>query len=237
MVRLIQLTCLVVVVSANVNRPWLAPDKPIAERVAALLEQMTLEEKVNQTLNDFYHGGMSPAGLPGPGTPGERAIASEGMRYLFKFCLNANLTECIAHRNHFATVAATQTRLGIPLSFATETLHGSAYGPQYPNPINLGSTWNTSLVTAVFSQTAAMAAATGVNVGLSPVVNMYNDPRFGRFQEGFSEDPLLTSALGVASGGCVLHARPFSCKPPPLWFVLRSNRTPGPSIRSKSLPC
>jgi beta-glucosidase len=194
-----QLTiCLAVVAgTASEDRPWASAGKPIAERVAALLKEMTLEEKINQTLNDYYDGAMSPGFLPGP--EGQRAIASEGMRYLFTFCSNKNITACIKNRNHYATVAATQTRLGIPLSFSAETLHGARYGPQYPMPINLGSSWNESLVTEVFSQTAAMAAATGVNIGLSPVVNMFPDPRFGRLQEGFSEDPLLTSAMGVAA--------------------------------------
>eukprot|EP01052_Picozoa_sp_SAG31_P059472 SAG31_NODE_18768_length_623_cov_1.185115_2_plen_73_part_01 len=72
------------------------------------------------------------------------------------------------------------------------------YGPQYPMPINLGSTWNDSLVTAIGAQTAAVARAVGINIGLSPVVNMYPDPRFGRLQEGFSEDPYLTSRMGAA---------------------------------------
>ena len=56
------------------------------------------------------------------------------MRYLFKFC-PGNLTECINTRNHFQTIAVTQTRLGIPISFSEETLHGSIYAPQYVGPL------------------------------------------------------------------------------------------------------
>ena len=52
---------------------------------------------------------------------------------------------------------------------------------------------------AVGAQTAAVARAVGINIGLSPVVNMFPDPRFGRLQEGFSEDPHLTSRMGVAA--------------------------------------
>ena len=105
-------------------------------------------------------------------------------------------------RNHFQTIAKEQSRLGIPISFkfAEETLHGSLYLlriPQYPMPINLGCTWNDSLVEQVFSETAWQASAVGINVGLSPVVNMFPDARFGRMQEGFSEDPYLTSRWGL----------------------------------------
>ena len=81
---------------------------PIAERVADLLKRMTLEEKVNQTLNDFY------AGAFGPGVPadpaGQMAIASEGMRYMFKFCAktdvgsDADVEACISAINHFQTL-------------------------------------------------------------------------------------------------------------------------------------
>lgn len=83
-------------------------------------------------------------------------------------------------------------------------------------PVNLGCTWNDTLVQQVFNQTAWQASALGINVGLSPVVNMFPDPRFGRLQEGetpynvhaeprifdhvgFSEDPYLTSRMGVSA--------------------------------------
>jgi beta-glucosidase len=166
---------------------------------------MTLEEKVNQTLNDYFDGAFGPVVPSDPA--GQAAIASEGMRYLFKFCATESprhvkepsmlVAECIQTRNHFQTIAKEQSRLGIPISFAEETLHGSLYSPQYPMPINLGCTWNDSLVEQVFSETAWQASAVGINVGLSPVVNMFPDARCGRMQEGFSEDPYLTSRWGL----------------------------------------
>ena len=172
-------------------RPWMDANAPIEQRVQLLLTAMTTEEKVNQTLNDFCTPGRKQARPSDPEgkTPmvcSDADIASEGMRYLFKFCGGHNASECTAARNRIAA-AANRSRLGIPLSWAEETLHGSMYSPQYPMPINLGSTWNDSLVTAVGAQTAAVARAVGINIGLSPVVNMYPDPRFGRLQEGFSE--------------------------------------------------
>ena len=62
-------------------------------------------------------------------------------------------------------------------------------------PINLGCTWNDSLVEQVFSEAAWQASAVGINVGLSPVVDMFPDARFGRMQEGFSEAQDAKQAL------------------------------------------
>ena len=170
--------------------------QPIAARVKDLLGRMTLEEKVNQTLNDYADGAFG-GGVPAD-PQGQRAIASEGMRYLFKFC-TGNLSSCIDTINHFQTVAKEQSRLGIPISFSLETLHGTIYAPQLPMPINLGSSWNASLVRQGFKHTAAALTAVGGNIGLSPVVNMFPDPRFGRLQEGFSEDPYLSGLMGIAA--------------------------------------
>jgi beta-glucosidase len=170
--------------------------QPISARVADLLGRMTLEEKVNQTLNDFADGAFG-GGIP-KDVKLQEAIASEGMRYLFKFC-TTDLPTCINTINHFQTLARHNTRLGIPISFSEETLHGSLFAPQLPMPINLGSSWNLSLVEQGFKHTAAALTKVGGNIGLSPVVNMFPDPRFGRLQEGFSEDPFLSGQMGIAA--------------------------------------
>jgi beta-glucosidase len=167
--------------------------QPIDVRVADLLSKMTLEEKVNQTLNDFSNGAFG-GGIP-TDEKMQMVIASEGMRYLFKFCSTTQpktgpdkdenpLTACINTINHFQTLAKEKSRLGIPISFSLETLHGTIYAPQLPMPINLGCSWNESLVERGFAHTAAALTMVGGNVGLSPVVNMFPDPRFGRLQEG-----------------------------------------------------
>ena len=66
-------------------------------------------------------------------------------------------------------------------------------------PINQGCSWNASLVSAIATRIAAEARAIGVDTVFAPVVNMNVDPRFGRFQEGFSENPALTAAMGAAA--------------------------------------
>ena len=172
-------------------------DAPIASRITDLISRMTLEEKVNQTLNDFMCGGMGPQPLPTDRT-GQLALVSEGMRYLFKFC-SGDIATCINTINHYQTLAKEGTRLGIPVSFSLETLHGSMFAPQLPMPVNLGCSWNESMVEQGFVYTAAALTMIGGNIGLSPVVNMFPDPRFGRLQEGFSEDPYLSSRMGIAA--------------------------------------
>eukprot|EP01050_Picozoa_sp_SAG11_P029867 SAG11_NODE_8586_length_998_cov_1.946607_1_plen_264_part_01 len=153
--------------------------QPIGARVSDLLSKMTLEEKVNQTLNDFADGAFG-GGIP-KDEKLQEVIASEGMRYLFKFCTK-DLADCINTINHFQTIAKHKTRLGIPISFSEETLHGSIFAPQLPMPINLGCSWNESLVEQGFKHTAGALTMVGGNIGLSPVVNMFPDPRFGRLQ-------------------------------------------------------
>ena len=77
--------------------------QPIDVRVADLLGRMTLQEKVNQTLNDFY----AEHGLPSDSErTGQLAVASEGMRYLFKICVGQTTpAACIDRINHWQTVA------------------------------------------------------------------------------------------------------------------------------------
>jgi beta-glucosidase len=184
------------VVGAAAKPLYLDPSAPIADRISDLLGRMTLEEKVNQTLNDYFCGAFGP---PLPTDPADQlAIVSEGMRYLFKFC-TSDVETCINTINHYQTLARESSRLGIPVSFSVETLHGSIFVPQLPMPVNLGCTWNTSVVEAGFQLTAQGLTMVGGNIGLSPVVNMFPDPRFGRLQEGFSEDPYLSGIMGVAA--------------------------------------
>lgn len=91
------------------------------------------------------------------------------------------------------------TRLGIPVTFIMETLHSG--GPDctiFPMPINYASSWNASALEMSAKVIADEARAVGTDRGFSPVVNMFPDQRYGRVQEGYSEDPHLTSVMGAA---------------------------------------
>jgi len=94
-----------------------------------------------------------------------------------------------------------ESRLGIPVIFHEECLHGQAAvgGTSFPQPIGLGATFDTELVEALYTMTAAEARSRGAHQALTPVVDVARDPRWGRVEETFGEDPFLAAQLGVAA--------------------------------------
>lgn len=93
------------------------------------------------------------------------------------------------------------TRLGIPVIFHEECLHGHAAkgGTSFPQPIALGATFNPELVESLYTMTAEEARVRGTHQALTPVVDVARDPRWGRVEETFGEDPYLVSRLGIAA--------------------------------------
>ena len=92
------------------------------------------------------------------------------------------------------------TRLGIPLSFVIETSHcGAAGGTIFPMGITQGASWNTTLAHVVGQAIAKEARAWGGDRGLSPEINVCTDPRFGRIEENFGEDPAHVTAFTTAA--------------------------------------
>jgi beta-xylosidase len=94
-----------------------------------------------------------------------------------------------------------ESRLGIPVIFHEECLHGQAAkeGTSFPQPIALAATFDPSLVERLYAMTAAEARVRGTHQALTPVVDVARDPRWGRVEETFGEDPYLISRLGVAA--------------------------------------
>jgi beta-glucosidase len=195
--------------SAYLN-PKLAPEK----RVTDLLARMSLEEKAAQmmcvwqqkaqTLVDadgnfdlkkatkaFKHGhGIGQVGRPSdagalPTNP-RRGRTARGQ---------AELTNAI--QKFFLE----NSRLGIPVIFHEECLHGQAAldGTSFPQPIALAATFNPELVEALYTMTAEEARLRGTHQALTPVVDVARDPRWGRVEETFGEDPYLVSRLGIAA--------------------------------------
>jgi beta-glucosidase len=93
------------------------------------------------------------------------------------------------------------SRLGIPVIFHEECLHGHAAigGTSFPQPIGLGATFDPELVEALFAMTAAEARARGTHQALTPVVDVAREPRWGRVEETYGEDPFLVSRMGIAA--------------------------------------
>ena len=103
--------------------------------------------------------------------------------------------------NALQRYAMTRTRLGIPILFHEEGLHGYAArgATSFPQAIALASSWDPALVRAVNGVTAREIRARGVSLALTPVVDVARDPRWGRIEETFGEDPYLVGEMGVAA--------------------------------------
>ena len=93
------------------------------------------------------------------------------------------------------------SRLGIPVVFHEECLHGHAAvgGTSLPQPIALAATFDPALVESLFTMTAAEARLRGTHQALTPVVDVARDPRWGRVEETYGEDPYLVSRMGIAA--------------------------------------
>lgn len=93
------------------------------------------------------------------------------------------------------------SRLGIPVLFHEECLHGlaAAGGTSFPQPIALGGTFNPELIESLYEMTALEARSRGAHQALTPVVDVARDPRWGRVEETFGEDPFLAAKMGVAA--------------------------------------
>jgi beta-glucosidase len=183
------------------------PTLPPAKRVKDLLARMSLDEKAAQmlcvwqakakTLVDesgnfdpkkakaaFRKGnGLGQVGRPSDAGGGKDA---RGM---------AELTNAI--QKFFLE----NSRLGIPVVFHEECLHGHAApgGTSFPQPIGMASTFDPDLVESLFTMTAAEARSRGAHQALTPVVDVARDPRWGRVEETYGEDPYLVSRMGIAA--------------------------------------
>ncbi len=181
--------------------PYLDPTLPVERRIDDLLARMTLEEKVGQMLCLWQgkraitdsQGRFDPSRAPrwfriGIGRI-ERTNEGHGAR------AQAEYTNAIQRW------VKDSTRLGIPVVFHEEALHGleAEQATSFPQAIALASTWNPELVERVFAVAAAEARARGVHQVLAPVVDVARDPRWGRIEETYGEDPYLAARMGVAA--------------------------------------
>jgi len=93
------------------------------------------------------------------------------------------------------------SRLGIPVIFHEECLHGHAAigATSFPQPIALGGTFDLALVEALYAMAAEEARVRGAHQALTPVVDVARDPRWGRVEETYAEDPFLNAQLGMAA--------------------------------------
>ncbi len=173
------------------------PNLTVDERVADLLPRMTLEEKVGQ---------IAPAGrgqthiIDPTGTYTDES-ASAVLNRWWDPDLEFTPRKAAILRNGVQRYLNEKTRLGIPQLFMGESLHGfMEYGStSFPQALGLASTWDPALVHQVFTAAGDEAGATGAGQVFSPVLDIARDPRWGRTEETYGEDPFLASRMGVAA--------------------------------------
>jgi beta-glucosidase len=165
--------------------PMRQNDPAIEQRITQLLGQMTLEEKVAQTV----HFADSSTG---PGSPHADYREQTAQGHVGSF---ENITGA-AETNALQKIAVENSRLHIPLLFALDVIHG--YRTIFPVPLAMASTWDPSLVEQASRVAAKEATKEGIRWTFSPMVDIARDARWGRIVESAGEDPYLGSAMAAA---------------------------------------
>ncbi|MEN6426550.1 MAG: glycoside hydrolase family 3 N-terminal domain-containing protein [Phycisphaerales bacterium] len=192
------------------SQPELAyrnPKLSVERRVKDLLSRMTLKEKVAQMLCIWQQKSSTLVDEKGRfdlqkakayfkdrlglGQVGRPSDAGGGR----------NAREMAELTNDIQRFFVENTRLGIPVVFHEECLHGQAAidGTTFSQPIGLGATFDPELVRRLFEMTAAEARARGTHQALTPVLDVAREPRWGRVEETYGEDPYLVSRMGIAA--------------------------------------
>lgn len=193
--------------------PYRDRNAPVAVRIRDLLGRMTLEEKVAQLC--CLWAGKSRIMDPATGAfVAEKALKAipNGIGQIARpsdmFGTNVSVSrpfrdpeDAVAFINAVQRYSVEQTRLGIPVLFHEETAHGLMVkgATSFPIPTGLGSSFDPELVEQVFTLVSRQARMQGITIGLSPVVDLIRDPRWGRAEEFFGEDPFLAATMGLAA--------------------------------------
>ena len=155
------------------------PSQPIEKRVEDLLKRMTLDEKIGQMC--------------------QYSSFNEEIEKLIRKGLVGSLLNVtgVEEVNRVQKIAVEGTRLGIPLLFGLDVLHG--YKTIFPIPLALASTWDPEIVKKAARIAAKEASSEGIKWTFAPMVDIARDPRWGRIAEGAGEDPYLGSVMAWAA--------------------------------------
>ena len=169
------------------SHKWYLPDTiGMHKYVSDLMSKMTLEEKIGQ-LN------LPTVGFDVTGPVLSKDVEGKIQKGLVGGVFNTFTPVAV---RKLQEKALKETRLGIPLLFGFDVIHG--HRTIFPIPLGLSCTWNMNLIQNTAQVAAAESTADGLNWTFSPMVDIARDPRWGRVSEGAGEDPFLGSAVGVA---------------------------------------
>jgi len=159
---------------------------PIEKRIDDLISRMTLEEKILQ-LNQYTLGRNNNVNNVGEEV---KKVPSE-IGSLIYFDINPEL------RNSMQKKAMEESRLGIPIIFGYDAIHG--FRTIYPISLGQACSWNPGLVEQAWAVSAQEARMSGVDWTFSPMIDVARDPRWGRVAEGYGEDPYTNGVFAAAS--------------------------------------
>ncbi|HYI22163.1 MAG TPA: glycoside hydrolase family 3 N-terminal domain-containing protein, partial [Candidatus Limnocylindrales bacterium] len=173
--------------------------RSVAERAADLVARMTRAEKIAQ-LGAVW--GFEVIDGDGLSAESLRTLASDGIGQVTRLAGSTNLhPERVARTaNAIQHLLITETRLGIPALIHEECLHGlmAIDAPSFQQSIGAAATFDPDLVEAMATTIRRRMLATGARQALGPVLDVTRDPRWGRIEETYGEDPYLAAALGAA---------------------------------------
>ena len=155
------------------------PKDPVERKIDQLIAQMTLDEKVAQMTQ--LAGGQ----------------ITEDFENQVRAGLGSMLNSMGEEANHYQRIAVEESRLGIPMVFARDVIHG--YRTIYPIPLGQAATFDLALVEKAARLTTKEAMQAGIRWTFSPMVDVSRDPRWGRIAEGYGEDTYLAAQMGAAT--------------------------------------
>lgn len=190
------------------------PQYSVKQRVDDLLSKMTLEEKIGQMNMPCVYVNELGRDIPSKTAACRKLTEGTFKDYLGPIGGFFTLANTILHEgtqqeadffNELQKIAIEKTRLGIPLLQSEEGTHGlmCTGGTIFPEGLALGSTWNMNLINRVYTIAAREARSVGIHQLYTLVVEPNRDPRLGRNQEGYSEDPYLCSKMAETIVGAI----------------------------------
>ena len=175
------------------------PNASVEDRVENLLALMTLDEKLAQ-LSCIWSTAFVSTGTFDPDTVIEKMPHGIGQVTRIGASTGLHPQESATFMNAIQHVAVERTRLGIPVIVHEESTGGFCHrdATVFPQGIGLAATWNPDLVKQVAEVIRAQMVAVGARHALAPVLDIARDPRWGRVEETYGEDPVLTGTIGTA---------------------------------------
>ena len=201
-------SCVCVVADAQDVPAYRDAKLPVEDRVADLIGRMTLDEKVAQLEGTWQNRGVqkdvSQLFVDEKGAfllERAGAVLKNGLGQMSRPSEQRGPRAMAEFTNTMQKWMKENTRLGIPILFHEECLHGHAAlgGTSFPQAIVLASTWDEALVQDIFRSVATEVRARGAQQCLAPVLDLARDPRWGRTEETYGEDPYLVSHIGLAA--------------------------------------